>query len=118
MKVKICSASGQAPSEHCPIELIEQRVYLSKSEGSTKTADTPYILPKDFEKKVCEVHVHGINIFDPPENPDEPEDIENAPEVPDEGEPVPPPELPPIENEDASPPNILDELPGHRPEGR
>lgn len=124
VKVKVCSASGQAPSEHCPTDLIEQKVYLSKSEGSTKTADTPYILPKDFEKKVCEVHVHGPNLFDPPEdleNPDIPEaptDIENVPDVPSEGEPVPPPELPPIENEDAAPPNILDELPGHRPEGR
>lgn len=74
VKVRVCSASDRTPTEFCPEELITEKVYLTKDE-TAKTLDTPNILPKDFEKKTCNVHKHAAepDPTDEPNNPDTPD---------------------------------------------
>ena len=56
-KITVCKTSGLPAGQYCPEEEKEETVYLIKEEKSgVTTADTPYILPKDFKDKVCDKH--------------------------------------------------------------
>lgn len=59
MKVRICSASLQTASQNCPVSSIIDKVFLIKSGETAKTADTPYILPSNFESNLCRIHEHS-----------------------------------------------------------
>lgn len=88
VRVSICNASGRSPNQYCPSGSIGSRIFLIKEETDS-TADTPYILPKNFENRTC--NVHGPS-FLPPANetvPEEGEDTGGEETVPEEGEEVP-----------------------------
>ncbi|SES64642.1 transglycosylase domain-containing protein [[Clostridium] polysaccharolyticum] len=67
VKVPICEASRHTPSAYCPSIDIINRVYLIKSGEKAQTADTPYILPNNFESNLCPIHT---NSGKSPENPE------------------------------------------------
>lgn len=70
--VKICKDSGKRATEYCPET--EDKVFLIKEETS-KTDDTPYILPKDIDKDLCPLHKEAPQFTGPedlPEPPPEP----------------------------------------------
>ena len=75
VKVPVCITSGQTPSSNCPSEDIVNKVFIVKSKEAAKTADTPYILPYNFETVLCAVHTHAFEFPTPP-----------ATDVPGEGE--------------------------------
>lgn len=54
--VKICKDTGKRATEFCPDT--EEKVYLSKAESS-KTDDTPYVLPIGLDSDYCTVHTHS-----------------------------------------------------------
>lgn len=76
VKLPVCKISGQSPSPHCPESDIESKVFLIKSGEVAKTADTPYIVPSDFETSLCKIHEHANEI------PAFPEGIESGEESP------------------------------------
>lgn len=112
VRVQICTVSRQTPSAFCPAGDIGYGVFLIKSKETAMTADTPYILPSNFDTNLCGVHTHsggGIGVpaheenignEGPPDN--QPEHDHNVPEqvpdgkpadkVPEGAEPVDPPE--------------------------
>ncbi len=55
VKLKICTVSGLQASEYCPVEDVQEKVFLIKEETGT-TKDTPYLLPKSTEDSTCNVH--------------------------------------------------------------
>lgn len=59
VKVRVCASSGQTPSAFCPTSDITSKVFLIKSGETARTADTPYILPSNFETNLCRVHKHA-----------------------------------------------------------
>lgn len=65
VKVSICTVSNKIANDFCPKATVKEKVLLSKDETS-KTMDTPYILPKN----TCNVHNaknSGLpNIIPPP----------------------------------------------------
>lgn len=75
VKVPVCITSGQTPSSNCPSEDIVNKVFIVKSGETARTADTPYILPYNFETTLCAVHTHAFEFPTPP-----------ATDVPGEGE--------------------------------
>ena len=75
VKVPVCVTSGQTPSSNCPSEDIVNKVFIVKSGETARTADTPYILPYNFETTLCAVHTHAFEFPTPP-----------ATDVPGEGE--------------------------------
>lgn len=77
VKVPVCITSGQTPSSNCPSEDIVNKVFIVKSKEAAKTADTPYILPYNFETVLCAVHTHATVLPTPPVT-DEPDDGENG----------------------------------------
>lgn len=77
VKVPVCITSGQTPSSNCPSEDIVNKVFIVKSKEAAKTADTPYILPYNFESVLCAVHTHATVLPTPPVT-DEPDDGENG----------------------------------------
>ncbi|SFR81333.1 transglycosylase domain-containing protein [Anaeromicropila populeti] len=88
VKVKVCAASNKSATDFCPETSILEKVYLSKEETSN-TADTPYILPKNFENDICKIHSpFGVNIptSTPTSNPSAPV-IPNSGELPETTEP-------------------------------
>nr|WP_295680207.1 transglycosylase domain-containing protein [uncultured Lachnoclostridium sp.] len=78
-KVSICKVSGNFASPYCPLDSIEERVYLIKEETGT-TDDTPYILPKGDITTSCPIHSEGT--IAPPMDGDE-NGIPVGPEYPD-----------------------------------
>ncbi len=80
VKVPVCEVSGEIANDLCPESSLKEAVYLIKEETS-KTGDTPYILPK----KKCSIHVPGY-VFD--DEPDEDYEVDVAPTIP--------PNLPPF----------------------
>lgn len=66
----VCSSSGNLASKYCPDSTVETKVYLLKEEDySTKTKDTPNILPKWLENSSCDVHTsYFSSIVDENEN--------------------------------------------------
>ncbi len=95
-KVSICKESGHFATPYCPLDSLEERVYLIKEETSP-TDDTPYILPKGDLATPCPIH--NENTVTPPTD-DEENETPVAPEEPeDEGEnnetPVEPTTTPP-----------------------
>ena len=53
----MCKLSGLPAGQYCPETEKEEVVYLIKEEKyNAETWDTPYILPKDFQEKVCDKH--------------------------------------------------------------
>jgi len=86
VKVNVCAESLQTPSAHCPS--IIQKVFLAKPEEKCTTADTPNILPKDFETKICKIHANGANlseVTDPIQEGEEELEKPNKPNAPNEG---------------------------------
>lgn len=77
VKVQVCTASGQTPSTMCPAGDIGYRVFLIKSNERATTADTPYILPSNFETNLCNMHTHTGNVFDIPGEEEVPDDIDD-----------------------------------------
>lgn len=75
VKFPVCITSGQTPSSNCPSEDIVNKVFIVKSKEEARTADTPYILPINFETTLCAVHTHAFEFPTPP-----------ATDVPGEGE--------------------------------
>lgn len=56
-KITVCKLSGLPAGQYCPETEKEEKVYLIKEEKySVETWDTPYILPEDFQEKVCDKH--------------------------------------------------------------
>ncbi len=56
-KITVCKQSGLPAGQYCPETEKEEVVYLIKEEKyDVTTWDTPYILPKDFQEKVCDKH--------------------------------------------------------------
>lgn len=55
-KIQVCKDSGLIPNEYCPESSIVDKVFLVKEETS-KTADTPYILPTETCNK-HNAHTH------------------------------------------------------------
>lgn len=49
--VKICKKSGKLATEFCPLDEVEEKVFLDKEETSP-TSDTPYLIPTDE----CSIH--------------------------------------------------------------
>lgn len=82
MKVRVCSVSGQTAGQNCPLSSVVDKVFLIKSGETAATADTPYILPSNYESNLCKVHdssysqevTEGIN-GDTVENEDSSEDL-------------------------------------------
>lgn len=66
IKYSVCSASGELATEFCPLDLVEDIVYLIKEETS-KTPDSKLLLPKGLEKSSC--HIHTSMITPPPALP-------------------------------------------------
>lgn len=66
VKVPVCVTSGQTPSSNCPSEDIVNKVFIVKPKEAAKTADTPYILPYNFESTLCAVHTHAFEFPTPP----------------------------------------------------
>nr|WP_297932609.1 PBP1A family penicillin-binding protein [uncultured Lachnoclostridium sp.] len=77
VKFPVCITSGQTPSSNCPSEDIVNKVFIVKSKEEARTADTPYILPINFETTLCAVHTHATVVPTPPVT-DEPDDGENG----------------------------------------
>ena len=57
-KVSICKASGHFASPYCPLDSLEEKVYLIKEETS-ETDDTPYLLPTGDIATTCPIHSEG-----------------------------------------------------------
>jgi penicillin-binding protein 1A len=55
IRLNICSESGKLANEFCPEGSVKEKVYLIKDETS-KTADTPNVLPKGLEDSSCDIH--------------------------------------------------------------
>lgn len=91
VKVKVCISSGRTPGPYCPANTIGYQVYLTKDETAA-TADTPNILPKNFDNRVCNIHGYVPPETEPEEEPGEEEPSETeggeAPdaETPDNGD--------------------------------
>lgn len=77
VKFPVCITSGQTPSSNCPSEDIVNKVFIVKSKEEARTADTPYILPINFETTLCAVHTHATVVPTPPVT-DEPSEGENG----------------------------------------
>lgn len=77
VKASICKASGQLASVFCPLDEVEEKVFLKKVETSP-TYDTPNLLPSG---DVCTIHTSESVL--PPENPD----VVTDPDITDEDEP-------------------------------
>ncbi|WP_051650630.1 transglycosylase domain-containing protein [Lachnoclostridium phytofermentans] len=90
MKVSICKESGHFASPYCPLDTLEEKVYLIKEETSP-TDDTPYILPTGDIATPCPIHSEGT--VAPPTDEEENETPE-VPEIPDDGEENETPEEP------------------------
>lgn len=88
VKVSVCKESGKLANPNCPVELLEEVVYLQKEETSS-TWDTPSILPSG-EDSVCTLHSAGDfpDTGTDPDNPDNPDnpDIGEEGDIPDNGE--------------------------------
>lgn len=91
VKVKVCKASDMLPSDFCPEADIKEKVYLMKNE-TANTADTPNILPKNFESRPCKVHTHEEVI--PEETPKPEKTPDNG--LPPVADPTPQPIVPTI----------------------
>lgn len=65
--VKVCKDSGKKATEYCPDT--EDKVFLIKEETS-KTDDTPNILPKDMDKDLCPLHKTPPSMGGQEERPD------------------------------------------------
>lgn len=61
VKVPICIASGQTPTKYCPAIDIVNKIFLIKTGETARTADTPFILPNNFESSLCRIHTHADN---------------------------------------------------------
>lgn len=96
--VNICSRSGKAAGPHCPDNCIKQKVFII--DGSKGSADGKYLLPKDFESDLCDVHTSSTSDGGdamPPDRPDPglpPEPTPTPSPEPDEPDPGPEPSLP------------------------
>lgn len=104
VRVKVCTISGQNPSANCPEDDIEYKVFLIKSNETAKTADTPYILPNNFETTNCQIHTFDLPLA-PTEDPLENEEAETPEENTDENvedneSDITPPMVPPLGNEE------------------
>ncbi len=56
-KITVCKVSGLPAGQYCPEAEKQEKVYMIKEEKyNVDTWDTPYILPKDFQEKVCDKH--------------------------------------------------------------
>ena len=82
MKVRVCSVSGQMAGQNCPVSSIVDKVFLIKSGETATTADTPYILPSNYESNLCKVHdssyfpeINENTTGDTDENGDSSEDL-------------------------------------------
>lgn len=73
ISVNVCSDSGKQAGTGCPEASIVSKVYVLG--GSVGTADTPYLLPENFEQDICPIH---NDVVIPEE--DESEDSEIIPE--------------------------------------
>ncbi len=71
VKASLCTVSGQLASVYCPQEVLEEKVFLMKTETSP-TYDTPNILPTG-DNVICTVHTADSVLPPPDENPDVPE---------------------------------------------
>lgn len=95
-KVSICKISKHFASPYCPLDALEEKVYLIKDETSP-TDDTPFILPKDETSTPCPIHSEGT--IAPPTDEGDTE----TPTLPDIGEP----EEPDIEVPETTPPPVV-----------
>ena len=68
VKASLCTVSGQLASVYCPQEVLEEKVFLMKTETSP-TYDTPNILPTG-DNVICTVHTADSVLPPPDENPD------------------------------------------------
>lgn len=108
VRVKVCEQSGQTPSSFCPEDDIGYKVFLIKSNETARTADTPYILPNNFETLLCQLHTHEVPvppIDDDPEDDDSENDEDMGNNEIDGDQPLVPPEneepaIPPDNQED------------------
>lgn len=73
VKLSICTKSKKLASEFCPKNLVKEKVFLIKEETS-KTADTPYLLPKGLEETICNIHTSKPVIVPPVTDPTAPTD--------------------------------------------
>ena len=94
VKVSVCKESGHFASPYCPVEDVEEIVYLIKNETS-ETYDTPYLYPTDEHTESCPIHsegtiappIGGDTVVDPDDeiitDPDTPEnDLPVEPTIP------------------------------------
>lgn len=84
VKLSVCQTSDKLANEYCPTDEVKEMVYLIKEETS-KTADTPYLLPKGLEDSLCDVHTlppikDVIPEFDDEYKEDDSSDIINIPD--------------------------------------
>lgn len=63
IKLSICKDSGKLATEYCPEDSVEEKVYLIKDKESGKTADTPYLLPKNLQDTNCDIHTSQTSKF-------------------------------------------------------
>ena len=70
IKVNICSMSGKTASDNCPKSLIISRIFIIG--GSKNSNDGRYLLPKNFENKICNVHTGQVTEPETPEVPESP----------------------------------------------
>lgn len=55
IKYTLCKTSGKLATDNCPMEDVQEKVFLMKKEtGDTK--DTPYVLPEDLPGLICDKH--------------------------------------------------------------
>ena len=52
VKVAVCKESGLLATEFCPLDDVEEVVYLNKVDEISKTDDTPYLVPTES----CDIH--------------------------------------------------------------
>ncbi len=55
IKCQICSASGALANDRCPSYQVHTKIYLQKKETS-RTNDTPYVLPDALSHGTCHIH--------------------------------------------------------------
>lgn len=55
VKVSVCDASNKPASKYCPVGSIKKKILMLKNE-SCKTADSPYVISKNYKSSVCDVH--------------------------------------------------------------
>lgn len=119
IKVSICKESGEVATKFCPLDQVEEIVFLNPETATTTTNDSKYIMPS----KKCEIHDAFYNDYED-EKEDEKDDFiipgnEDDPIIPPKPDdlPIPTPDIDipntnePEQNNPEPTPPIQDELP-------